>query len=394
MKNKISKSVRDIVPSVIREMSLKAAAYDHVISLGLGEPDFDTPGEVCRSALEDALAGYSHYTPSRGDAELVEALLRHIKSSRDIDLTPRRLAVTHGGMGALIAGLRAVLDPGDEVIVLEPHFPSYRAQIIFAGGRPVLVPTSFQDRFVVRPEKVASAIGPRTKGILINSPNNPTGCVIPGAVLDELARLSVENDLLVISDEVYDRLVFEGRHESIYTRPGMAERTLVVNSFSKTFAMTGWRIGYCYGPEWLVDEVVKVATYFTSCPSNVGQRAALAALRADENQFRAMAREFKDRCELVYARLKEMEGIRVLPPAGSFYVFPNLAAVTDDVGQFALELLDREQVVVIPGSAFGPSGDAFVRISCTVNRDLLQQAMDRMERFIRGYVKEGRSHNR
>lgn len=382
MKNKISKSIFDLSPSIIRGMSLRAAAYDHVISLGIGEPDFDTPGQVCRSALYDALAGYCHYTPSRGDAELVEALLKYIKSTRDIDLGPGGLAVTHGGMGALIAGLRAFLDPGDEVIVLEPHFPSYRAQITLAGGRPVQVSTSFEDGFVVRPERVASAIGPRTKGIIINSPNNPTGCLIPGAVLDELARLAVENDLLVISDEVYDRLVFEGSYESIYTRPGMADRTLVVNSFSKTFAMTGWRIGYCYGPEWLVDEVAKVASYFTSCPSNVGQRAALAALRADENLFKAMAQESKERCELVYTRLKEIRGVRVLPPAGSFYIFPNLEAITVDTGQFAVDLLDKEQVVVIPGSAFGPSGDGFIRISCTVNKDLLAEAMDRMERFI------------
>ncbi|MFZ0449775.1 MAG: pyridoxal phosphate-dependent aminotransferase [Desulfatiglandaceae bacterium] len=385
MKHNISRSVREIVPSVIREMSLRAEAYNNVISLGIGEPDFDTPPEICRAALGDALDGCTHYTPSRGDRHLVEALLKYIKDARGIELSPIQLCVTHGGMGALIAGLRAILDPGEEVIVIEPHFPSYEAQVVFAGGRPVLVPTSFQDRFIVRPERVAQALGPKTKAMIINSPNNPTGCIIPGDVLDELAGIAVENDLVVISDEVYDRLTFEGPFESIYVRPGMAERTMVVNSFSKAFAMTGWRIGYCYGPEWLMDEVAKVATYFTSCPSNVGQRAALASLRADREQFEKMAQEFKDRCALAYRRLKEMPGVRVYPSAGSFYIFPDFAEITSDSRQFALHLLDREQVVVIPGSAFGPSGKTCIRISCTVDKDLLTEALDRIERFVRGY---------
>jgi aminotransferase len=383
VKQKISKSVSAIVPAVIREMSLRAERYDNVISLGIGEPDFDTPAEICRAALEDTLAGYTHYTPSRGDVDLIEALLTYIRNHRKIQLAPDQLTVTHGGMGALIAGLRAVLNPGEEVILIEPHFPSYRAQVIFAGGRPVLVPTSFEDRFVVRPEKVAQALTPNTKALIINSPNNPTGCVIPGNVLDQLARIAVENDLLVISDEVYDRLSFEVPCESIYTRPGMEKRTLVVNSFSKTFAMTGWRVGYCYGPKWLVDEVAKVATYFTSCPSNVGQRAALAALKADGGQFQRMMHAFKERCSLACDRLRAMPGIRVHATAGSFYIFPNIAEITDDSEQFALDLLDREQVVVIPGSAFGPSGRTCVRISCTVDRPLLMEALDRIERFIR-----------
>jgi len=389
MKEKIAKCVQNIVPAVIREMGLRAAAYDGVISLGIGEPDFDTPKPVCQSALEDVLGGATHYTPSRGDNELVEAMVQFIKESRGIDLETRQLTMTHGGMGSLIATLRAILEPGEEVIVPEPHFPSYKAQVCFAGGEVVYVPTLFEDRFVLRPEKVSEAITPKTKALILNSPNNPTGSVIPGSVLDELARLAVEKDLLVISDEVYDRLIFEGPHESIYTRPGMAERTVVVNSFSKAFAMTGWRIGYCYGPAWLIDEVVKVATYFTSCPSNAGQRAALAALRADQAPFEAMASAFQKRCDLVYNRLKAMPGVRVHPAGGSFYVFPDVSQLTDDSEAFALDLLDKEQVVVIPGEAFGPSGKHCVRLSCTVDETRLNEAMDRMERYVRTYGKKG-----
>ncbi len=385
VKNKISQSVKEVPPALIREMSLKAAAYSNVISLGIGEPDFDTPEAVIRASMEDALRGHTHYTPSRGDEELIDALIAYIKVEKDIELEPNQLMVTHGGMGALIAALRAILDPEDEVIVFEPHFPSYKAQITFSGGRICYVSTRFEDGFIPDPRRVEKAITPRTKAMILNSPNNPTGATVPSGVLDELASIAVERDLIVISDEVYDKLVFKGSHDSLYKRPGMEQRTIVINSFSKTFAMTGWRIGYCYGPNVLIDQVLKVATYFTSCPSSIGQRAALAALKMDREIFVDMANEFKERCGLVYDRLKAIPGIRVHPSSGSFYVFPSVDSLTRDTMNFALELLDKEQVVVIPGEAFGPSGKGCIRISCTVGSNLLLEAMNRLERFVRNY---------
>ena len=383
MKEKISRNVRQIAPSIIREMSLRAARYPEAISLGIGEPDFHTPAEVCRAALEDAVAGATHYTPTRGDDELVAALQKHLLVDRGLELDPSRILVTHGGMGGLAAGLRALLDPGDEVIVPEPLFPTYRAQISLANAAMVQVPTDFEDGFLLKPERVAAAVGPKSKVLLINSPNNPTGSVIPGEVLDELARIAVERDLVVISDEVYDHLVYNGRHDSIFTRPGMAGRTLVVNSFSKTFAMTGWRIGFSFGPAWLIEEMIKIAMFYTSCPSSVGQRAALAALRADRAVFAAMEDAFKARCELAWQRLRAMPGIRVHPAAGAFYIFPSVAAITGDDTAFAMDLLDEEQVVVVPGGAFGPSGAGCIRISCTLETTLFSEALDRIERFIR-----------
>ena len=385
MKKKIATCVHNIVPAVIREMSLKAAAYKDVISLGIGEPDFDTPGEICEGALGDALAGHTHYTPSRGYTDLIQELSHSIKEHSGLELDDSQLLITHGGMGGLTACLRAVLEPGEEALVPEPHFPSYGAQISFAGGEMVYIPTNFEDGFILRPETVEKALTPKTKILIVNTPNNPTGSVIPGQVLDDLAEIAVKHDLLVLSDEVYDRLVFKGRHESIYTRPGMPERTVVVNSFSKTFAMTGWRLGYAYGPDWLIEEMLKVITYQTSCASSVSQRAALAALRADQGQFEAMWREFRERCDLVFQRLKKMPGIRVHPTDGSFYVFPNITEITSDCERFALDLLAQEQVVVVPGGAFGPSGKGCVRLACTVNKDRLSEAMDRLERFVRGY---------
>ena len=382
MKDKIAKCVRDIPPAVIRQMSIKAAAYENVISLGIGEPDFDTPMEICEAALMDAKAGHTHYTPSRGYPELIEELSKYIQGRYGIALKESQLMITHGGMGGIAAFLRTVLEPGEQVLVPEPHFPTYKAQVSFTGAQMVHIPTRYEDGFVLQPDAVEKAITPQTKALIINSPNNPTGSVIPGSVLDELARIAVEQDLLVLSDEVYDRMVYTGPHESIYTRPNMAERTVVVNSFSKAYAMTGWRMGYAYGPTWLIEEMLKVATYHTSCPSSIGQRAALTALRANDTQFDAMAQEFKARCDLAFQRLNKMPGIDVKPTAGSFYIFPKIAEINPDCEQFAFDLLDQEQVVVIPGFAFGPSGKGFVRMACTVDKDRLTEAMDRLERFV------------
>ncbi len=382
MKEKISKNVRQIVPSVIREMSLRAARYREVISLGIGEPDFHTPPPICRAALVDAENGATHYTPTRGDDELVTALQEYLLRDRGLDLDQSNIIVTHGGMGGLTAGLRALLDPGDEAIVPEPCFPSYTPQIELANAVSVHVPTDFDDGFVVQAGRLESTVTPKTKLMLINSPNNPTGAVITGEVLDELARIAVEKNLIVISDEVYDHLVYNGTHDSIYTRPGMAERTLVVNSFSKTFAMTGWRTGFSFGPSWLIEEMLKVAMFFTSCPSSIGQRAGLAALNTDRQVFAAMENEFETRCKFAWERLKAMPGIRINPASGSFYLFPSIAAITEDDTSFAMDLLDEEQVVVVPGSAFGPSGAGCIRISCTVGTSLLSEALDRIEGFI------------
>jgi aspartate/methionine/tyrosine aminotransferase len=383
MKQKISKNVRQIVPSVIREMSLRASRYKEIISLGIGEPNFHTPTPICRAALADAENGATHYTPTRGDDELLNALREYLLRDRGIDLDQSNIIVTHGGMGGLTAGLRALLNPGDEAIVPEPCFPSYTPQIELMNAVSVDIPTDFDDGFVVRAGRIEAAVTSRSRLMLINSPNNPTGAIITGEVLDELARIAVEKDLIVISDEVYDHLVFTGIHDSIYNRPGMAERTLVVNSFSKTFAMTGWRIGFSFGPSWLIEEMLKVAMFFTSCPSSIGQRAALAALNTDRKAFASMEKEFKTRSKFAWERLKAMPGIHINPASGSFYLFPSIAAITQDDTSFAMDLLDEEHVVVVPGSAFGHSGTGCIRISCTVGTSLLSEALDRIESFIK-----------
>lgn len=385
MREKLSRLVGGHAPSLIREMFQRAAAYDDVISLGIGDPDFDTPEPICRAALADALAGHTHYTQSQGDPELLSALAAHLNQRHELACQPGDIVITFGGMGALAAAFRALLDDGDQVIIPEPFFPDYTSHVEFSGGTCVFSPTRIENGFLPEPEAIAVAITARTKVLLINTPCNPTGAVIPGPTLDALAELAIRRDLVVISDEVYDRLTFGVAHQSIRDRPGMAERTLVIGSFSKNFAMTGWRIGWALGPQWLMGAILNVTTHNTSCPSSVSQRAAIAALAQPEATWESMRQEFAARCRLVYERLAAMPGVTVAPPQGSFYLFPRIAQIGGDGRRFALELLNREQVVVVPGEAFGPSGAGCVRLACTVGLERLAQAMDRLERFLACY---------
>ncbi len=382
-KHQIARDVSQIPFSIIREMSLRAAEYSHVISLGIGEPDFHTPAFICQAALADALAGATHYTASQGDPELLQAVNAYVNKRLDINLATENIMISTGGMGALTAYFKAVLEPGDEVLVPEPYFPAYRALIEWPGGRLVGVPTRFEDGFVPNAADLAAAVTSRTKVLLLNSPHNPTGAVIPGQTLDELAQFAIAHDLLVISDEVYEQLVFtDPDHESIYTRDNMAERTVVLHSFSKSYAMTGWRVAYAFGPPWLIAPITKVASYFTSCPSSVSQRAALAALRGDAQVVQDMAARFKARCQIGYDGVRRLPGVRVMPCQGAFYLFPDIRQLTTDSRRFALDLLDQQQVVVVPGEAFGASTQGYVRLACTVSTEKLKSALAKMAQFI------------
>jgi aminotransferase len=380
----VARAVRELMPSKIREMSLRASGLEGVISLGIGEPDFPTSEEVCRRALEDALGGATHYAPSQGDPQLLRELRTYLGGRYRLALQEENLLITAGGMGALTGFFRTVLDPGDEVLVPEPHFPEYRAHIELAGGKMVHVPTCLEENYVPQAEQVQRALTSRSKVLLLNSPNNPTGSVIPGHVMDQLAVVAREADLLVVCDEVYDRLVFDGCvHESMATRPGMSERTVVIGSFSKAFAMTGWRLGYAFGPVELIRQMTKVVTYYTSCASSVSQRAGLAALRQAEGQVGVMLAEFQRRRDLVYEALSSIPGVRVCKPQGAFYIFPNLESITQDTEEFAIRLLEQERVVVVPGAPFGPSGRGCVRMAFTVGMEELGEAMHRFQRFVR-----------
>ena len=384
MKSKISKAVSQIRVSGIREMWKRAAEFDNVISLGIGEPDFSTPKEICDQALRDAIGGATHYTQSQGDPELIKAIQQYLHNRLGEDFSTSQIVVTTGGIGGLSSFFRTVLDPGDEVLLPEPYFPPYRHLIEWVGAKAVHVQTSFENGFTPTPEALEAAITPSSKVLLLNSPNNPTGAVIPAETLHNIARIALERDLLVLSDEVYDRLLFDGAaHESIRTRSGMRERTVVVHSLSKSFAMTGWRIGYAFGPEWIIESMIKVVSSCTSCAPSVSQRAAIAALRLDETIINTMVAEFRARRNQAYEALKDLNGVRVHKPAGTFYIFPDISLITNNSSQFALDLLKEEQVVVVPGETFGPSGKGCVRLALTVNRERLSMAMERIRRFIK-----------
>ena len=379
----ISESVNRIRPSLIREISTLAEKFDDVIPLGIGEPDFHTAAPICEGALKDALAGATHYAPIKGDPELIDALKTYLNSQYPMDIEAKNLIVTGGGMGALIACFRTLFNSGDDILVPGPYFPAYRAQIELAGGNLVHIETTFEQGFQITMDAVKKALTPKTKAIIINSPHNPTGTVIPAETLDALADFAKEKNLMVISDEVYDRLLFDGlSHESIASRPGMTERTIIIGSFSKMYAMTGWRVGYLIAPDWFINEMSKVVMFYTACAPSVSQRGALAALRMDQSWVGEMREEFQQRRDLVYGALSRMKGIRVHEPKGSFYIFPNVAGVAEDSTQFAFDLLEKEHVAVVPGAAFGPSGDACVRISFTVDQKRLTEGMERMARYI------------
>ena len=383
MKSKISTAVSQIPLSGIREMWQRAAQYDSYISLGIGEPDFNTPREICNQALQDAIQGATHYTQSQGDAELLKAIQIYLHDRLGEDLSLRQIVVTTGGVGGLTSFFRTVLNPGDEVLIPDPYFPPYRHHIEWVGGKAVHIQTRFENYFLPTPQALEAAITPQTKALLLNSPNNPTGAVIPAETLDDIARIVKAKDLLVLSDEVYERLLFDGQtHESIRTRPGMRERTVVVHSFSKSFAMTGWRIGYAFGPECLIESMIKVISSTTSCAPSVSQRAGLAALRLDPEIINDMVEEFQRRRDHAYEILHKLPGVKVHKPKGTFYIFPDISQITQDSRQFALDLLDKEQVVVVPGEAFGPSGKGCLRIALTVNQKILKEALERIQRFI------------
>ena len=360
-----------------------ASEYENVISLGIGEPDFNTPKEICEQALQDALQGATHYTQSQGDTELLKAIQMYLHGRLGEDFSIPQIVVTTGGVGGLTSFFRTVLNPGDEVILPEPYFPPYRHHIEWVGAKVAPVQTHFENDFVPTPEALEAAITPHSKVLLLNSPNNPTGAIIPAETLDSIARIVLERDLLVLSDEVYERLLFDGQtHESIRTRPGMRERTVVVHSFSKSFAMTGWRIGYAFGPEWLIESMIKVVSSTTSCAPSISQRAALAALRLDPEIIDAMIEEFRKRRDQAYDVLEKLPGVKVRKPGGTFYIFPDISQITEDSGQFALDLLKKEQVVVVPGEAFGSSGKGCLRISLAVKQEVLREALERIHRFI------------
>ena len=383
MRNYVSQRVQSVPPSGIRRFFDIAATMKNVISLGIGEPDFVTPAPILQAGLASLQRGETAYTSNSGTYELRAALAAHLKALYGLDYdVEHELLITVGVSEGLYLALTAILDPGDEVIVPEPCFVAYTPEVVFAGGVPVTIPTRVEDNFQVTSETIERFVTPRTKALLIGYPNNPTGAVMTRSELMEIAEVAKQHDLLVISDEIYDRLVYGIEHVSVAALPGMRERTITLGGFSKNYAMTGWRLGYASGPAELLGAMRKVHQYTIMSAPTTAQAAGVEALKSGEEHVQAMVAEYDRRRRLLVGGLNTL-GLDCFEPRGAFYAFPSVVRSGMDDNTFAEALLAEEEVAVVPGSAFGPSGTGFVRMAYATAYEKIEEALNRMERFMR-----------
>jgi aminotransferase len=378
----LSQRVATLKPSGIRKFFDIVATMKDVISLGIGEPDFTTPDPILQAGIQSLAGGETHYTSNSGLLELRKALAENLERLYGVKYDPvNEIIATVGVSEALYLTMVAILEQGDEVIIPTPCFVAYQAEVILAGGVPVEVPSRMEDNFQPNLEAMAAAVTPRTKAILIGYPNNPTGAVATRETLLEVLRIAEKHDLLVISDEIYDRLVYDFQHVCFAALPGAWERTVTLGGFSKDYAMTGWRIGYAAGPEDLLKGMLRIHQYTIMSAPTTAQFAALAALQVGEPFVQDMIAEYDRRRRLIVSGLNRL-GLPTFEPRGAFYAFPNIAVVGMDEETFSQKLLEEEKVAVVPGSAFGLGGDGFVRCSYATAYEKIEEALNRIEHFM------------
>jgi aminotransferase len=378
----LAQRVRAVPPSGIRRFFDILATMDDVISLGVGEPDFDTPPQIIEAGVRSLRSGRTHYTSNYGTVELRRALADHLQRRYGVSYDPaRELLITVGASEAVDLALRATCDPGDEVVLHEPSYVAYAPAVIFAGGVVRHVSTRLDDDFALDPAAVEASITPRTKALFLGYPCNPTGAVLPDDVQDELARIADRHDLLVYSDEIYDRLAYGTyRHRAFSSLPGMRDRTILAGGFSKAYAMTGWRVGYLAAPAAILEGIVKVHQYGIMSAPTTAQDAALVALTAGEADVERMLAEYDRRRRMFVEGLNKL-GLRTFEPRGAFYAFPEITSTGLDSETFAQRLLVEERVAVVPGNAFGPSGEGHVRACYATSYEQLEEALARIGRF-------------
>ena len=381
------KQLNDVIaacpPSGIRRFFDIAAEMDDVISLGVGEPDFVTPWRIREAGIYALERGFTTYTSNAGLPKLRRLICSDLADRYGADYTwDGECLITTGVSEGLDLALRVLLNPGDEVIVPEPCYVAYEPCVRFAGGVPVRVATRWEDDFAVDAAAVAAAVTPRTKAVLLGSPANPTGAVQPRAALEALVRLAEEHDLYLVSDEIYDRLTYTGSHTCLGALPGARERTVVLGGFSKAQAMTGWRVGWICAPAPVAELCVRVHQYTMLCAPHVSQLAAVEALEHADDDVTAMVADYDRRRRVFVKGLREI-GLECPEPGGAFYAFPSIRSSGMDSTTFAEELLHAEGVAVVPGSVFGPSGEGHVRCSYATALPLLEEALTRMDRFLR-----------
>ena len=379
----ISKTVETIPPSAIRKFFDIVYSMPDCISLGVGEPDFVTPWKISDQGIYAIKDGYTHYTPNRGLLELRTLLAEKIYQQTSTGYSPNEeIIITVGVSQALDLSLRTIVDPGDEVIIVEPCYVSYASNIKLVYGVPVPVATRDENGFQVDPDDIRKAVTEKTKAILLNYPANPTGATLSEAVLRDIAKIAEEHDLIVISDELYSQIVYDEPHFSIVQVPGMKERTIYLNGFSKSHAMTGWRLGYVCGPKQIIGPMLKIHQYTALCAPSMAQYAALEALENGEPEVQKMLDEYARRRNFVSNRFAAM-GIPCRKPKGTFYVFPDIRPTKLSSEDFAMTLIQKNRVAVVPGSAFGASGEGHIRCSFATSIENLKGAMDRIEDFVK-----------
>lgn len=383
MRNPLNEKITTIKPSGIRKFFDIASEMKDAISLGVGEPDFDTPWHIREEGIYSLEKGRTFYTSNAGLKELREEICRYLSRRMNLSYDPlHEVMITVGGSEAIDAALRAMINPGDEVLIPQPSFVSYVPCTIMADGKPVIIELEEKDQFKLTREKLLEKITPKTKILVMPFPNNPTGAIMEKEELAEIAEIVAEKDLFVISDEIYSELCYLGEPVSIASFPGMRERTVVINGFSKAYAMTGWRLGYACAPANILAQMLKIHQFAIMCAPTTSQYAAVSALKNGDKDVEIMRESYNQRRRYLLHAFKEM-GLDCFEPFGAFYAFPSIKRFGMSSDEFANRLLREEKVAVVPGTAFGSCGEGYLRISYAYSLESLKEALERLERFVK-----------
>lgn len=383
MRNPLSDKIVGLQPSGIRKFFDIVSEMKDAVSLGVGEPDFDTPWHIREEGIYSLEKGRTFYTSNAGLKELREEICRYLERRMGISYDPmREVMITVGGSEAIDAALRGMLNPGDEVLIPQPCFVSYEPCTVMADGKPVIIELEEKDQFKLTKEKLLEKITPKTKILVMPFPNNPTGAIMEKEELEEIAKIVVEKDLFVISDEIYAELCYRGEPVSIASFPGMRERTVLINGFSKAYAMTGWRLGYACAPANILAQMLKIHQFAIMCAPTTSQYAAISALKNGDKDVAMMRESYNQRRRYLLHAFQEM-GLDCFEPFGAFYAFPSIKRFGMTSDEFASRLLQEEKVAVVPGTAFGSCGEGYLRISYAYSLESLKEALSRLERFVR-----------
>ena len=382
MTKPLSEAVESLKPSGIRKFFDLVSEMKDAISLGVGEPDFDTPWHIRDEGIFALEKGKTFYTSNAGLKELREEICNYLKRRQGITYNPaKEVLVTVGGSEAIDIGLRALVNPGDEVIIPQPSYVSYEPCAVLAGAKPVIIDLKAENEFRLTADELKAVISDKTKVLILPFPNNPTGAIMERKDLEDIAKIIIENDIYVMSDEIYAELTYKNEHVSIASLDGMKERTILINGFSKAYAMTGWRLGYACAPENIIKQMTKIHQFAIMCAPTTSQYAAVEALKNGDDDVKMMKTAYNQRRRFLINAFKEM-GLECFEPFGAFYVFPCIKEFKMTSEEFATRFLEEEKVAVVPGNAFGASGEGFVRISYAYSLENLKSAIERLKRFV------------